>query len=296
MRRILIHVGAHKTASTLLQRICESKTAELKQLSALYDLGAEDLALLLREKSPLAPWQLEYARAKFGQKYNAIPDESVTVVLSNEIFFGHYNNGYARIGPIAHDLHHIFQDFFVQIAAYVRRQDTFLESAYHQEIKNGGSCTFEEFTVEYDMYAFKWDALLEHYRDQFGGDNLYVFPYEDIVYNNSQRFFANFFDLIGIEFSMERIPVINPSLSKTGLEILRQCNPFLTFKESRDLRDLLLTKFYKRPDEGFGLFSDAERAQLLEYYRESNHNLFENYIVGYDPGYYLGADSWGNSG
>ena len=71
----------------------------------------------------------------------------------------------------------------------------------------------------------------------------------------------------------------NPGFSQRALEIALHCAPLLDVPGRKRLRDALMAAFPRQPGEKSGLFSDAERAALLDRYAESNRRLAERFLT-----------------
>ncbi len=209
------------------------------------------------------------------------------VVLSGEAFFGSVGKGYRDIQNLAHDLYLVTQYFDVHIIALVRRQDTFIESLYQQSILEGESYSFEEFLGELDIYAYKWDALLDSYRHLFGRDRLHVMAYETACAEGNDPI-NSFLAIIDprLQAELAEIVPVNPSLSAKGLQLLRLCNPHLDGKEQEAMRYFFQKLFPKTHGESAKLFSARERENLLRAYTASNQRLFEQYLPDQEASLY----------
>ena len=143
-----------------------------------------------------------------------------------------------------------------------------------------------KFINDVDIYGYQWDVLLDQYAEQFGKDHVYVFPYEDLL-NDTYKYYINFFRPIGIHGNMHIIdlPVVNPGLSTDALELIRQKSGILdTHEQRKAFRATIESQpaYLKSPTTPYDYFTDEQRADLLNRYRDNNIRLFEHYIRSYD--------------
>ena len=71
----------------------------------------------------------------------------------------------------------------------------------------------------------------------------------------------------------------NPSLSKKSIELARFGNTILNAEERLLFRYFLQELFPKAKGDGFELFTGDEREVVIDVYRESNQDLFNDYML-----------------
>ncbi len=285
-KTVYIHFGAPKTGSKLLQNILAASRDVLRQAGLFYDPEDADLGIYLNNAAPLLPDELTHWRNRFQTKYKAVAEPRI--LLSSENLCGQYPRAFENAKAIVADLDRIFEGFTLHGVAFVRRQDTFIESAYHQHIKQGAAFTFSEFLNDHCCaHRLYWDKTLDVFMPLFS--NLTVHPYE-LLLMEPILFIKTFFDVLGLPVMVdsEQPRVINPSYNKKGLEIAQRCNPILDESERLLLRQFLLARFAKDPQASFDLFDEQQRCGLLLFYASSNRNLFQRYMPAYNPAWYLG--------
>lgn len=182
--RPLVHIGFHKTASTLLQRT----------LFARSDLGFERPG---RDRSRI---QSDFVRfgpfdemdPKVIEAYHRLAYEARTrgrtLVLSHERLSGYPGSGAFDARMIADRIKTCLPD--ARILVFVREQRSMLYSYYLQYITDGGSLSFRRLTSpiqprlfrkpEFDLRSFAYVAQIEYYRTLFGPENVLVVPYETL--------------------------------------------------------------------------------------------------------------------
>ncbi|MFD1961125.1 hypothetical protein ACFSHP_22700 [Novosphingobium panipatense] len=180
--RPLIHIGFHKTASTLLQQA----------LFARPDLGFErpynDRKFIQADFVRRGPFdgvpierQVEYRRVA-----QEAAEAGRTLVISHERLSGYPGTG-AFDGPIiAQRLKETFPD--ARILVFVREQLELIASYYLQYITDGGALSFRRLVTriqpgmyrkpQFDLDVFSFVKTINHYRSLFGSDNVLVVPYE----------------------------------------------------------------------------------------------------------------------
>jgi hypothetical protein len=287
LKKIYIHVGAHKTGSTLLQNLLQISESELLRASVLYIPISRVFSAEMRREL-LTEDRIIHFNRMFNSAF--MSTSAKHVVMSAEGLFGNFMEGYSNIDVPAQNLRSIFDGHDIHIVAFVRKQDTMIESYYHQMIKWGKTISFDQYLQLIDKHAYKWDQLLDNYAEIFGLNKMHVFPYESIIKEKMNGIFK-FFNLFRIKLlgSINDWPQPNPSLSKKGLEVAKACNPLLSEDERELMRKFLENNFEKAKSDSFQLFSEEERNQLIEYYKPYNERLFSRYMKKYEKDYYLSS-------
>lgn len=264
-RELWIHVGTHKTASTLVQSILKRRRHTLHRQAIHFESWGYSLGKQLLRGAPLAPETLASFRGNLEARLGARPEP--VAILSAESLCGNPYDGYRNIGSIASDLREITRSFHVQIVIAVRRQDDFLSSIYGQSIKEGGVASFEEFVSGGLLDALDWNRLALAYREWFGCDRVRLVRYERLAERPSHAVEV-LFDGCGRSFvCCARVADrVNPSLSRTGIEMARRCNELIDAGERRRFRHFLETHFSKRPGEDAGVLDEAMRRSVQRRY------------------------------
>ena len=293
MTALKVHIGAHKTGTSLLQGILSNIAPRLARVGTVYDPASRGLGAFVKNNSPLSDEQVEQCRAEIRRRQPAGAEQ---VVWSSESLFGSLFGGYSNIGDVANDLARIVEGLFdsVTIVAYTRAQEQLVESTYQQHIKQGGQQGFQEFMDGLGGSPYRWDGLLDRYADIFGREHLCVRPFESIR-DPEVDFVGEYMECLGVplkfQVDVSQLPVSNPSLSNAGLEILRRSSSVLDDQERYRLREFLERSFARRPGERLEAFPLEQREKLMQAYRESNEALFEKYLrpAGYDTPRYRKA-------
>lgn len=278
-KTIHLHIGSDKTASSLFQRLLLSiNQSELAPRGYAYDheLSAE-VGRKIRERMPLDAAATADLREHYRERYQKSPARNF--ILASNVFFGHRDQGFSDAEELAELAGRVFADFDLRIYAFVRRQDTFLESSYIQTIKTGRDWAFAEFLEQVSAWeSCDWHRIIGYYARVLGAERITVLPYE-LMQEDPDRFYRLLFAAFGLDYAPDAsgLPVVNPGIDQTGIQILRACNSFLDDRQRRLLREFLETNF-QRGGTSMELFSSEERQRLLRAYAPGNHRLFETYM------------------
>lgn len=233
MKRLYLHIGFNKTGSTSLQQCLYQNRAVLETSGYLYPGTSQDSYMQNQQHTPLAAslpnrtitWLRPRKQATLDQ---ALPDllaaiaasPASSVILSSEAFGG-LDMTPEGVRLVAEKLG---QHFDLCIIAYIRRQDSYLLSAYQEEIKNGGSHSFafDRYPANRQLY---FNRRLAPWRDVFGAERVIVRPFDPKFWPDS-RLEYDFLDAIGApRAGIEPLEKpANESLDIETVEFLRQLN------------------------------------------------------------------------
>ena len=181
----LLHIGFHKTGSTLLQT----------KLFNRRDLGFmrldNDRDRLHREFIQYAPFRAPSDSLISGlrEEVDKATDTGVRLVISHERLSGYPATGGFDAEVIAERLKYMFPG--AKILIMVREQSAIIKSFYLQYISDGGSQSFRRLlrnpqpslhrSPGFDLSFFEFDHAVRFYYELFGKDNVLVLPYESIL-------------------------------------------------------------------------------------------------------------------
>ena len=275
---VWVHIGAHKTGTTLLQNQLLNNPGKLLPYSIGYDGESFWLGARLAADSPLEAEELKSLREKW-QAQIKLRSESV-VILSSEGLTGTQSCPWTNCAAVARDLKYILDGFDVRIVFCKRRLDTFYESLYQQSIKEGGTLTIKDFLLAYPPERFEWDKILGGYADCFGRDAIRVIDFDKAMENPS-RYVEYAFGGFDVPFHFEVADVTrdNPSYNELGLQLALVCNPLLNAEDRKKLREFLQMHFPKQRGDHFSVLSGAERERLRKLDRDVESRLMAAYHV-----------------
>lgn len=280
--RAYLHIGAPKTATSLIQGLLNEPSSR----EIVEPLYITDVCKIIQSHMPTYDWKDPFMKIIYDDIKERVPQEDV--LLSVENVFGmhtHTENNYDQSVDV---IKHIFEGFDIKVLFFVRRQDTYLESIYNQDVKRGETRTFKEFADEALLGNLYWTAVA----DAYSCFDLTVRPFEKKVLRTGgyTDFLDALYKWLGYDVVVESSPLINASLSRAALDVQRLGNELLTPSQSHALGDWLARHCPKQPDDKHSLMSASDSHGLVHEYALSNKELFEKYMPGFNPTYYMGDE------
>ncbi len=173
-RRLILHIGAHRTATSALQAYLFNNSAHLKTRGFFYPFQVQRHLKLMNQlfREERAPDDVAGAITRRADRQ---PEDIHTVILSDEDICMRRDLGI--LGR--------FREWFdVRVVFTLRRQDTWLESWFMQNIKwqwnpKLSHCSFDEFmSMREDFHWIHYDRYLHHLEQVFGRENIILNIYE----------------------------------------------------------------------------------------------------------------------
>jgi len=268
-KRVIIHVGAHKTGTSLVQKYMRDKPEQINPLG-IHAISRSDMNTYVGWGRKIVEHPEEFA-SRVKRELN---NEAVnSIIASHENTLGRplvagRTGLYPRALGNLKGLYNAIGEFDVTIVLSIRPQVAFLQSYYLQLIHEGNHYTFSEWMAQIDTANLSWSAVAQNIRDVFGSQALVIVDFQEI--RNGQEAYLNyFFQCItpGLNLQPQYRPIRNPSISEKGLNIALAANPFLNSREERrKMRRFLQKNFsnlhYPRPN----LMSDVNVEQLTQLY------------------------------
>ncbi len=214
-KRIILHVGLHKTATTFLQERVFPNLPGVAFVHPLHRPQPGDgpierfmLELFFRNAASI---DLARHAEEIGEWLAGV--DAPTVLISSEAIVGWPIENHSNFAVNADMLHALFPN--AQIWLVVRRQDKWVESAYAQLLKAGFSTSIERY-LNWDGQSFDrynvglyngpnvdardldWGAFDRWYRRSFGKDAVLTLPFE-LFADDSAAFLRAFYEFAGIE-------------------------------------------------------------------------------------------------
>lgn len=190
--RIIVHLGAHKTASTHLQlAMGRARTALAGQGVAMFlpdDLRRRGLRLAdclsaePEDRSHSAVIRQAFAKAARGARQMLISEENILgsahqpAMIREARFYPDAGRRLARLRGLLPTGH-------VTLALALRDPAGFLVSAYSQRLLSGRLEAFEHYRAGLDPAALSWCELVERLRAAMPAAGLALWPYEDYPAN-----------------------------------------------------------------------------------------------------------------
>jgi hypothetical protein len=244
--RVVIHVGAHKTGTSLVQRYFNEDPQRTQALGIGF-INRYDSSQLIGwgNKPP------EGLRSRLEEETAKRPS---IVLTSQENALGRpFLPGRPGVYPDApqgaENLAKSCDGFDTHVVFYVRPIADFLESFYLQTIHQGASHTFQEW---YDSLIgpHRWTPAVEALEHAFGADRVIIGDFTEIKAGQNQ-FLRQFMTRSGIPQppTVEYERIENPSISARGLQIALGINPHLNTARERRVTRLFLQKHFSNQVE-----------------------------------------------
>ena len=274
---LVAHLGAHKTATSLVQKYFKAKKK--------YYLKQNVLALTRGEASPYISWgdQILENPGKLNgflhEKAATAPGS--TLLLSNENALGKPFKTRPGLYPdhakVIGGLPAALEGFSPRIVYSIRPPWEFLESYYLQMVHQGYFQTFNQYIGDLDLTKLSWTPIIERLYETFGKDNVTVMDFGLI--RQGQEVFLK--DFIRRNLPEELVPdleydqVHNASISDRGLQMALRMNPLLRPGETGVVRRFLQEHFSNRTEPRPLLMSEQQKSELKARYEDEYNALVQ---------------------
>lgn len=273
--RLHLHIGAHKTATTALQRAFAQHRDVLQQAGLLYPqsnryhFAQHRLAFALRgQRDPgrgdtpdlateLAELQAEISKA-----------DARNVLASSEAFM-------ALRKRHLQDLRAGLQGYDLRIIAVVRRQDDYLLSQYNQNAKgvgNGFKRALSEFVADPRSLGreISFDRCITQWEDVFGHDAVTLWRYED------GDIIARMLDHLGLPADLiPAQPHVNTSVPARVADLMRLSKRLnLPVAAQRTVLRVASRTFANAPRQSL---TAEQRQAILKVFAQENDALFARF-------------------
>lgn len=274
-RRIYIHIGAHKTATTALQKFCWEQREVLAENDVLYPdsniyhFGHHRLAFALGKKLDPKKGDFPDFQEEIITLRRAIDEshQSRILISSEALFVSKRKN----LEMLRKEL----SDFQVIIIAVVRRQDNYLISFYNQNARMVGNSftqplgTYLESprVIAQEISFLRWLRL---WREVFGINAVHLLRYEDRDPPSAVL------DIVGLPEGLIKNTVIeNSSVPAAVIETMRFSKKIgLSVPKQKILRSVANRVFSGWPKRRL---TDLQRKHILDEFREENDELFRDF-------------------
>lgn len=274
-RSLYIHIGAHKTATTAIQRACWQGRPALAQNDVLYPktniyhFGHHRLAFALKSRHDPKRGDIPDVAEEIEALRNAIEGaEQSRALISSEAFF---------VMPRA-KLKHLrtaLDGIDVRVIAFVRRQDDYLLSLYNQNARMIGN----DFTrplrthvanprgIGGEISYLRW---LNLWREVFGADAVHLLRYED------RDPLAAVLDIVGLpEGLITTRSGVNVSSPAVVVETVRLAKRLGLPRWAQ----LVIHSTARRMFSGWPKrqLSNTQRARIIDEFSDENERLFATF-------------------
>jgi hypothetical protein len=275
-KEVVYHLGAHKTASSLLQKYMRDNTDVLRGHRIVY-LGRGEM-------NDCVGWGKRLLKRPeiLGDRLAELLDDDGCdrLVTSHENTLGPplkpgAPHLYPRGPEIVEQLTRVLMPWRSRAFLYIRPQAEFVESYYLQRIHQGDHVSFSEWLDDLDLDALSWRPVVDALRQQFGPDRVEVVDF-GLIRQGQNAFIADFFRRIdpAVDLAPDYRPIRNPSISGKGLRIALAANKHLrSDRERKAMRIFLQRHFSNRDYPRPILFTDEQKAQVRQRYASEYEQL-----------------------
>lgn len=278
-RTLILHIGAHRTATSALQDYLHKNFSKLHEKGFFYPFRVRRHIKLVNELFKGSRTPAEVAQdlsARADKRHKNIR----TIILSDEDIC------------LRRDLSVLaqFREWFdVKVVFTLRRQDSWLESWFFQNIKwqwnaKLSHCTFDEFmAMREDFHWIHYDRYLRHLEALFGQENIILNVHEKTQMPGGP--IEHFCDSIGLtdRSGFTQPAHINESYSPAISEFMR-CLPL--DEAPADYRNALTKACAQIDRELLGggkkqserLMPPRQRSALMAEYAEGNRAVAQRYF------------------
>jgi hypothetical protein len=280
LRYIVLHLGAHKTGTSLVQKYMRSRS-NLCVANKIHALRRGDGNKYIGWSQPE---QLEKGREELlGEIRHAAAQGANYYVISHENAIGRpfvtgskdlYAN---RERALALKTELAGNDF--RVVYYIRSQADFLESYYLQTVHEGSTKDFNRWRRKSEPPSLSWRPVYKTLCDVFGEKNVVLRSFEkDIAQGQAsylRNFFASFMPVNSASWeNFKYRKVHNPSVGDKGLAMALAINGFReTSEERKAIRKFLQKHFSNRNYPRPVLLTDSEKLELRNRYDAENDAL-----------------------
>jgi hypothetical protein len=184
-KRIFLHLGAHKTATTFLQANIISNSALLKKMNWRFlklhrerrDVADEIRRVWMEGTTSISSRQI------VDTFFAEVRDETRNVFLSCEILLGGMDlRATGRLYPEALRLSQHLKDYLIgediSVGYCIRNYADYAESSYNFLVTLGAAYEFDNYIETITSDSMSWLPVLESLTSIFGKDKLHIWEYE----------------------------------------------------------------------------------------------------------------------
>lgn len=280
-KRLIVHVGANKTASSAIQKFLSLNSEELRGLGLIVPSQKFEIAPQVSGYHVFGFEELlrhpEEGRERLEQSLKRIAHsqpEPTTIVLSGENLAAHPQAPQLFAGLV--------DDFDVEVILYIRRQDEFLLS-YWQQWNSKAQTDFWAWVTSVVGMLGNWRTYIENWEKAVPRECIKVrlFERSRMVGGDAIQDFCEIL-APGLPFEQFLYPsgVINPSFSDAVMDLVKGND--LVFRDAHD------NDFYKFVEEMTGTrhikrgrhssISFDERSAIIQRYSVCNSWVKQHYF------------------
>lgn len=273
--KVFLHLGAHKTGTTLLQRYLAINREHLETKGVKLLLLRETMQILGSWGKnlcdhPALLTDVLFEMQSSGAKKVIISCEDLLGLPFKKGTNGLYPTSEARFSALQKAL----KGHDVTAIIYIRPQEEFLESWYLQTINMGHSHSFEEWLKSINLESISWKSVIDNIQTSLRPAKVIVEDFR-VIRSGAEEFVRRFARHLGIPdlLKFPKAQTHNVSLSGKGLKLALMTYPILEKTEKVMMRKFLQSKFSNRDFPRPELLSAAEKAAIASRWGPEIQNL-----------------------
>lgn len=192
MKNVILHIGAHKTATTYIQNTLHNNQETLANKGIAYIPLSEMRTGLTANLMNLD----QKASETLSSILNATSFQDFErLIISDENIIGGFNDivKYNEVAPYGAKrlarLKQVFKGYNLEVCFSIRKQDEYISSMYCEYLRSAGKyISFKEFIKGFDFLAFRWTDLITKFNNAVGNNALTVFSYDNFCENEKDIF------------------------------------------------------------------------------------------------------------
>ncbi len=275
-RKLVIHIGNHKTATTSIQKTLFANRTHLRKQG--FELFSQNMDGSLRRMGNIHPWIKEHGnrRVIHADLPEALGALTGNIILSSELFSWVFNE---------HEIHKFQRgvaEYFgeICIVSFLRRQDQHVISHYQQASKKGkihaagfyaqGNTALPPFRDHYYAYL-DYNRRVGYWANAFGESSMVIRLFDTSELKNGDAV-DDFFAAVGLEI-LHRPKNKNES---RGFEVTK-INHLMNHQQVKQFIKKHLIKYLD--NSGKSLPSRNEAETFYNYFRQSNKLLNQRFTI-----------------
>lgn len=299
---VALHLGAHKTGTSLIQKYMRDRPQELLRMRAVAIPRSDCNSLIgwgriprdrpdLLRQAVLAAAGTQQSPTR-GRRVRATPGWGSTRRTPRTVIVSHENSLgppfrkdvpglYPAAAACAEGLRSSLGEMDLRVIYYIRSQEEFLESYYLQTVHQGGTTPFAEWISRLDLESLSWAPAITALAEAFGTDRVIVRDFAEIR-QGQNAFLSSFLRSCDPELnpSVDYRPKRNISVSQQGLDLALAMNPLLRTPEDRKaVRTFLQANFSNATGPRPLLLGEEARAHLRSRFEAENHDLLKRFAA-----------------
>ena len=233
MARTVLHIGAHKTATTYLQKKLAINRELLASRGVHYDpldVFRKNFTFHLHELSRQATPYLEELRGLIGRQDVLLSDENIIGVPGDLVRSGvYYAHAHERVGEVCGLLKTDRPEIFMAMREY----STFIVSMYSEYIRHREFIDFPEYFELYKASNFSWIKVMDDIVSAAPNATIYLWDFANFRAAEPEVLSK----MVGFDSAVMEAPEgpVRESFSEPAMRAFRALSEVLSHREMKKL-------------------------------------------------------------